>query len=55
VGVCGGAGGEVGFSLAQRFEAVTVAPDAALEEVSREPSVFRGLGRWSVSGLSMRG
>ena len=38
--LCGEPGGEVGFSFAERFEAVTVAADAVLEEVGREPAVF---------------
>jgi hypothetical protein len=40
VRVCGEPGGEVGFSFAEGFEAVTVAADAVLEEVGGEPSVF---------------
>ncbi|HET8894648.1 MAG TPA: hypothetical protein VFM96_11185 [Gaiellaceae bacterium] len=38
--LCSEAGGEVGFSFPERFEAVTVAADAVLEEVGCEPSVF---------------
>ena len=41
--LCGEAGGEVGFSFAERFEAVTVAADAVLEEVGCKPAVFEGL------------
>ncbi|MHB8470334.1 MAG: hypothetical protein ACYDCH_11370 [Gaiellaceae bacterium] len=40
VRVCGEAGGEVGFSFAEGFEAVTVATDAVLEELGGEPAVF---------------
>jgi hypothetical protein len=40
VRLCGESGGEVGFSFAERFEAVTVAADSVLEEVGREPSAF---------------
>jgi hypothetical protein len=40
VRACGEATGEVGFSFAERFEAVTVGTDAVLEEVGGEPSVF---------------
>jgi hypothetical protein len=43
VRLCGEAGGEVGFSLAEGFEAVAVATDAGLEEVGREPSLFEAL------------
>jgi hypothetical protein len=43
VRVCGEAGGEVGFSFAERFEAVTVATDAVLEEVGGKPAVFEPL------------
>ncbi|HEX5247994.1 MAG TPA: hypothetical protein VFW41_12795 [Gaiellaceae bacterium] len=40
VRVCGEAGGEVGFSFAEGFEAVAVAADAVLEEVCGELAVF---------------
>ncbi|HVC86320.1 MAG TPA: hypothetical protein VNC40_02720 [Gaiellaceae bacterium] len=43
VRVCGEPGGEVGVSFAERFEAVTVATDAVLEEVGHEPSLFKAL------------
>jgi hypothetical protein len=36
-------GGEVGLSFAEGVEPVTVAADAVLEEIGREPSVFEGL------------
>ncbi|HEX5247791.1 MAG TPA: hypothetical protein VFW41_11750 [Gaiellaceae bacterium] len=43
VRLCGEAGGEVGFSFAERFEAVTVATNAVLEEVGSEPALFEAI------------
>jgi hypothetical protein len=39
--LCGEPPVEVGFSFAERFEAVTVAADAVLEEIAREATACR--------------